>query len=115
MNQVMKRIFALAFIVLFLSSGVAFADDAVVKFARGVTNVVTSPAEYFIQYMKLCEKQKDPLSPIFGAMISGTAGTLERIVVGVYDIATFPIPVPANYDPVIVPATPMDSIHEITE
>lgn len=108
-----KKIAALAVIALFLFSGVALADDAVIKLARGITNVLTSPAEYFIQYIKLCDKQKDPLLPVFAALVSGTAGTLERIMVGVYDIATFPIPVPADYKPLIMPATPMDAVHEL--
>jgi hypothetical protein len=64
--------------------------------------------------MILDQKYKDPFLVVSVSLIYGTAGMLERIVTGAYDVVTFPVPVPAEYQPVMTPDTPFDSFKEMT-
>lgn len=97
-------------LVLFLClgfSGAALADDPIIKLSRGITNLSTCWVEYWNQYMRLAY-QRDPFLPIFEAILYGTVGTAQRIAVGAYDTATFLLPAPPNYAPLMVPETPLE-------
>jgi putative exosortase-associated protein (TIGR04073 family) len=77
-----------------------------------LTCILTSPVEYYSQYVKVAH-QPDPFVPVFEALMYGTAATLQRIVIGAYEVVTFPVPVPADYAPVIRPATPLDGLSQM--
>lgn len=98
----MKK-FTIALLVIFLTMSVAFqaaADGPVDKLGRGLTNVATCPFE--ITKGMDDEKQE---SGIFAGLITGTLkGTVnmvKRAAVGVYEVATFPIPAPKGYKPIL--------------
>jgi putative exosortase-associated protein (TIGR04073 family) len=72
------------------------------KLLRGFANVLTSPLEVPRCVQNTTEEQ--------GVFVGWTAGmamgigmTALRILVGAYDIVTFPIPFPEGYRPVIKP------------
>lgn len=83
-------------------------DDAGIKLSRGLTNVFASPVEYYTQTAKLSGKH-DPLTTLFGGFAKGTCMMVARIGTGLYDVVTFPVPVPRDYGPVMQPPTVLDA------
>lgn len=78
----------------------ASCDDPIKKLGRGVANVVTCPFELTNQI----HKSHDLDGPWAGLTVGPLKGFLMiavRGVVGVYEIATFPIPLPENYRPIL--------------
>ncbi len=72
------------------------------KLARGFANVLTSPLEVPRNVQNVTQDQ--------GVLVGWTAGlaqgigmTALRIIVGAYEIITFPIPIPEGYKPVLEP------------
>ncbi|MFA6600720.1 MAG: exosortase system-associated protein, TIGR04073 family [Candidatus Omnitrophota bacterium] len=101
-----RKVFIFSVILLMSFSLNLFAGDPVTKLSRGLTNVATSPMEFYNQYV-LVSGDRDPFLKFFETVFYGTASTLERIVVGAYEVVTFAVPVPAGYAPVIIPETPL--------
>lgn len=96
---------------VFLAQGLYAQDDPGIKLGRGLTNIVASPGEYYVQTAKTsCDR--DPMTRLFVGFFKGTWVMAERIGVGLYDVLTFPVPFPAGYQPVIQPPTVMDEIKQ---
>lgn len=96
----MKRI-ALVFAVVFLLSSVlAHADNAVDKLGRGTANVITSPFE-LPATMGQAAEESGPFAGFTTGTFKGTVNFVKRAVVGVYEMATFPLPLPKNYAPIL--------------
>jgi putative exosortase-associated protein (TIGR04073 family) len=105
-----KAVLILVILCLGFSCAV-YAGDPVTKLSRGLSNILTSPIEYLNQYNKVAH-QPDPVVPFFQGVLNGTAATLQRIFVGAYEVITFPVPVPADFAPIIEPATPMETMRQ---
>lgn len=86
-------------------------DNPASKLGRGITNVIFSPGEYIVQTAKLMETH-DPVTAYFGGVAQGTYRMLERIGGGIYEIVTFPIPVPKKYKPLMDPPTTIAAIQD---
>lgn len=98
-------------VLMMVSNPGALAGDPVTKLSRGLSNMVSSPVEYANQYMKFTE-EADVFSPIFKGLIYGTVAMAGRLLAGAFETATFLIPVPPNYEPLIQPETPLETNHE---
>ena len=79
-----------------------FAQNALRKLGRGTSNVVTSAFEIPKSIQEMFYEE--------GVMAAATYGVLDgiykfvlRTVVGVYEVATFPIPFPDGYAPIVEP------------
>lgn len=107
----MKKIAAIFLSIFLLSGSTAFAG-AFTKLGRGVTNVLTAPGEYVVQIADLYQ-DNDPFTAFFGGILKGTVMTVGRILGGVYDLATFPIPYPSAYRPLWQPPTVVDALREL--
>ncbi len=94
---------ALALISL-VSTSRAAEDNAFTKFGRGMANIVISPGELYTQPLLLSKNNDAPVA-IFGGLLKGTAIFLAREGVGIYEVLTFPFPMPKGYRPIIEPAT----------
>jgi putative exosortase-associated protein (TIGR04073 family) len=100
----MKKIVAIFIIIVLFSAVTAVADDItsgpVKKLGRGAANVLTSPCAL----LKGIGDAKDE-DGIFAActwgVFMGTVNVVKRIAVGAFEIATFPIPIPENYGPIL--------------
>lgn len=101
----MKKTLSILAIILLLTPGLSYADNPLTKLARGLTNVATAPGEYVMQIPASVEATSDYLSAAFLDIFRGTGFTLFRAVLGVYEVATFPIPAPENYAPIYEPET----------
>ena len=98
-----RKAIAIVLVSLFVFSFVTPAycgDTTVKKLGRGVCNVLTSPFEISNQMSKV--NQKDgPMAGITYGVLKGIMMIGVRAVVGVYEIATFPIPFPKGYQPIL--------------
>ena len=84
-------------------------DDAFTKLGRGLTNVIEGPFELYTQTV-LMPESTDAVYTVIGGITRGLAMIVVRELVGVYDIVTFPFPLPKDYKPVIQPETPFTDL-----
>ena len=72
------------------------------KLGRGITNVFTSwveiPRNVAIEWEKT-----DPASGFVLGTVKGFGWGFSRLATGVYDVFTFPYPVPRDYEPMMEP------------
>lgn len=115
-----NRVIAIAVLcVLLLSSNAMAADDIAadenvrggpfVKLGRGLTNVIFSGMEIPSNVQRVVDV-KGPCSGFFEGMISGVFYMSGRILSGVYDVVTFPIPLPFRYGALMKPDYVFDSV-----
>lgn len=78
-----------------------YAGDPIEKLGRGVTNTATGWLEIFKEIKRYSEKS-DMAGYITGSF-KGIFKAVGRTLVGVYDMVTFPLPLPRRYEPVIEP------------
>ena len=72
------------------------------KLQRGFLNIALAPIE--ITQEAIVESKKQTVEPTwFLGMLRGSVYAVGRAAVGVYEILTFPFPLPAHYAPVIQP------------
>jgi putative exosortase-associated protein (TIGR04073 family) len=110
MTRKNRTLIAFFILILLLNCpGSVFAGDPISKLSRGIVNIGTSPLGYLNQYFRSAAV-RDPFVAVFEGLFNGTAEMLERIVVGSYEVLTFPVPVPDNYEPIIRPETPLQAI-----
>jgi len=98
-------VLSLAAVLLMQGASPALAkDDPFTKFGRGMANIVASPMELYAQPLLLA-KNSEPAIAVFGGLFKGISMMIAREIVGAYEIATFPLPIPWGYRPIITPAT----------
>ncbi|HNX68152.1 MAG TPA: exosortase system-associated protein, TIGR04073 family [Candidatus Omnitrophota bacterium] len=111
MTKYLSRIFA-SVAVLLMATVSAQAAEAVTeiepegnplrKLQRGFLNIALSPIEISTELSK--EEKNDTVPPSWVAGLGrGSAYAAGRMLVGVYEIVTFPLPYPADYKPVLQP------------
>ncbi|MBI3307111.1 MAG: exosortase system-associated protein, TIGR04073 family [Candidatus Omnitrophica bacterium] len=95
-------------IFLFLFSSAAFAAEIepvgtpLRKLQRGFLNIALSPAEMSYELHNV--RKVDNVVPSWAtAMSKGFFYMGGRILAGAYDILTFPVPAPKNYEPLVYP------------
>lgn len=112
----MRRVLLLSFsmIVLLgvlapLGSAAEVAPEGTIrrKLQRGFLNIALSPFEISHEIVNT-QKYDTALPTWIAGFVKGTAKTGSRILVGTYEIVTSPIPVPAQYAPVLQPEFPWD-------
>ncbi len=88
-----------------LSCQTCFAGDALRKCGRGVSNIlfgwVDIPAE--MNRVKAAPGNTSEAGSLIVGSLKGIFKMMGRMAAGVYEVCTFPIPVPAQYDPVVDP------------
>ena len=78
----------------------AVADGALKKLGRGSANICTFPVEIYNQMAKTHDAS-GPAAAFTWGLAKGIAMMGVRVVVGVYEVATFPFPLPAGYRPIL--------------
>ena len=96
---------------LLLRTGFAFAegdvDKSVRKLGRGVVNMATGWLELPLQTGSGMSNAEGPQG-LFLGLGKGVVWTLLRTAAGIYDTATFFIPLPNDYEPLLQPPTIFD-------
>lgn len=97
-----KKLFLFGLTALFIVSFLtpAYCDDAVKKLGRGVANVITCPFELFAQ-PKEVNNSDGPMAAATYGILKGVGMACIRGLVGVYEIVTFPVPLPKGYKPIL--------------
>jgi putative exosortase-associated protein (TIGR04073 family) len=109
--MVMRKTVLLIAVVAFLAcivSPVSFAEDqgandpgdALRKLGRGLANCATFPIEVPNQISKT-NNIDGPIAAVTYGLVKGIVMGTFRAVVGVYEVATFPIPLPEYYKPIL--------------
>ena len=104
------RLWIVFTLVFILGNQSVWADNPVIKLARGVENIVTSPLEYLLHYDLLNKEGKSLTVTALAGTAYGTFWTGERILGGLAEAVTFLIPRPAHYGPLQKPSTPIESL-----
>jgi len=91
-------------VVIFLSVAAmprdCSGDDAVKKFSRGLCNVLTCYMEIQEQSVRTKEAHGSLAGMTYG-LLKGIFMTGVRGAVGLYEMATFPFPLPGEYRPIL--------------
>ena len=106
-EKTMSRSIKIVVVVLasaFLIVGTAHAKGPFTKFGRGVTNLITFPAELVYQPMAMGQ-DNNALVAIFGGVPKGFVFVPVRALLGAYDVSTFFIPLPKKFGYWVEPET----------
>ncbi len=78
-------------------------NNAIDKLGRGLSNIVLAPWEIPKQIMKETDKSNGFYGATSGTFV-GLGRTVLRVAVGAVEVATFLVPFPTSYNPVMRPA-----------
>lgn len=109
----MKKIVSIVMVLCFLSSQVAFAQppegppgkfvepsNPIEKLERGFLNLADAVVEVPGTMMRKT-KTDGPLVGLTWGMVQGVLHTVKRAFAGTYEVATFLIPIPEQYGPIL--------------
>ena len=97
------KIFITVLVAVLLIANASYAlsmEGPLRKLGRGVANFLTSPLE-IAKGIGDANYESGPVAAMTHGVFKGFYKTGVRLVVGVYEIATFPIPFPRDYDPIL--------------
>lgn len=101
-----KRMMALmtvVFLCLAMSAAsLCHAQDAFTKLGRGIANTLTGWVE-LPKNIYNTSVEDNPLAGVTLGLAKGAGMTLVRTGAGIYEIATFPFPLPEAYKPILEP------------
>lgn len=103
-NSGKNYIFSLLLIIsLFILTPAAYAqNNAFSKLGRGAANTLTGWLEIPKNIYEI-SSQKNPLMGISWGLAKGIGLGVARTGVGVYEVITFPFPIPESYEPIMKP------------
>ena len=104
MKQPMTKVGIPSFILVcaVFCSTPAFAQDPFTKLGRGVANALTGWVEITKSVYQTSVEQ-NPFAGVTVGLVKGAGAALHRTGAGLYEVATFPVPLPQNYSPAIEP------------
>jgi len=97
----MRKSFLTIFLLLAFA-GICFAQDPFTKLGRGVANTLTGWIE-LPKNIYDTSVQDNAFSGMTLGLAKGAGMSLVRTGAGIYEIATFPFPLPENYKPILEP------------
>lgn len=90
------------FVVILTSATICFASDPFTKLGRGVANTLTGWVE-IPKNIYDTSVEDNAFAGMTLGLAKGAGMTLVRTGAGIYEIATFPFPLPENYKPILEP------------
>lgn len=78
------------------------AEGRLRKLGRGIANVATAPLE-LIRVPELVSRQDGYIAGMSVGLVQGAWRTVQRMVVGAFEVATFPLEIPQGFQPLIMP------------
>jgi len=94
------RVLVAAMIIMSFAGAACADDNMLTKLGRGVANVFTSPLE-IPKDIGQTSRDDGPMAGFTVGVLKGVFNTVKRAVVGAFEIVSFPIPVPADYAPIL--------------
>jgi len=98
--MIKKYFIVILVLVMFFCSINAYADTPIKKLGRGFCNIFTSPLELF-KGIQDANNEGGFLAAFTWGILKGLFDTGVRAGVGVYEVVTFPIPFPKNFEPIL--------------
>lgn len=104
MNKILSKGSVAVVVFAFLVTGatVCFAQDSFTKLGRGVANTLTGWVELPKNIYKT-SVEDNALAGITLGLARGAGMTIVRTGAGIYEIVTFPFPLPEDYKPILEP------------
>lgn len=100
MRKIVHFVIVLA-ILFTLSTSYAFGlEGPIRKLGRGTANILTCPLE-LVKCIGEANYEDGPVAALTYGFFRGMYRTALRGAVGIFEMVTFPIPFPKNYDPVL--------------
>ncbi|OIO37500.1 MAG: hypothetical protein AUJ75_04130 [Candidatus Omnitrophica bacterium CG1_02_49_10] len=103
MKSLIKGFAMMLVVVLILGVATAsYAQDPVKKLGRGIVNVATG----WIELPKNIYETSVEFNPFAGVTLGTAKGvgmTIVRTGAGLFDVVTFPFPIPEGYEPLLEP------------
>ncbi len=96
------------------SATYCFAADPLRKLGRGLANVITGAIEIPKKVYQVT-KTEGALKGFTWGWIKGASEAILRTGTGVYEVMTFPIPAPAEYEPMMQPEFVFEGWQEAVE
>ena len=88
--------------LILMTTTVCYAQDAFTKLGRGVANTLTGWVE-LPKNIYNTSVEDNAFSGMTLGLAKGAGMSLVRTGAGIYEIATFPFPLPENYRPILEP------------
>lgn len=102
-KRTMKHlVLGVIFVLVLGSAGLCFANDAFTKLGRGVANTLTGWVELPKNIYNV-SVEENALAGVTLGLAKGAGMTIVRTGAGLYEIATFPFPLPQDYKPILEP------------
>jgi putative exosortase-associated protein (TIGR04073 family) len=79
-----------------------YASGATRKFGRGVANIATAPLE-LIRTPTLVGQRDGGIASLTIGMVQGVGAVAVRELAGAIEVATFFIPIPRDFKPILLP------------
>ncbi len=102
MRKLKGLILIIIVIMTFTITVNAYAQDPIRKLGRGLANSLTGMVELPYKIQEVQEENGPAAAATYG-VLKGLIDGVYRTLVGVYETATFFIPYPKNYAPIIEP------------
>ena len=94
--------FAAALVIVALTAGPALAGDPFTKLGRGAANLLTGWVE-IPKNIYTTSVEDNVFTGITLGLAKGAGMTIVRTGAGIFEIATFPFPIPDDYKPILDP------------
>jgi len=101
-NFIRVTVLSLAVLIGLASAGACYAQDPFTKLGRGVANTLTGWVE-LPKNIYDTSAQDNAFAGVTVGLAKGLGSAIVRTVSGLYEIVTFPFPLPENYKPVLEP------------
>ena len=93
---------AIIFILMLSPTTTCFANDAFTKLGRGVANALTGWVEVPKNIYRV-SVDENAFAGVTLGLAKGAGMTIVRTGAGIYEVATFPFPLPQDYKPILEP------------
>ena len=95
-------IIALVMVMVLALATVSYAQDPAKKLGRGLANILTGWIE-LPKNIYDTSVEDNPLAGLTIGLAKGIGMTIVRTGAGIYEVVTFPFPIPEDYGPVLEP------------
>jgi len=98
----MKKLFSICLVLLIILSisTPGYCNGPIKKLTRGVSNIATFPFEMYNRIKETNDRSGVMMAATYG-VVEGFAMMVFRLAAGMYEVATFPIPMPEKYEPIL--------------
>lgn len=95
-------IIALVMVMVLAVATASYAQDPAKKLGRGLANILTGWIELPKNIYDV-SVEDNPLAGLTIGLAKGIGMTIVRTGAGIYEVITFPFPIPEDYGPVLEP------------